>query len=132
NTTLHASLQRISVPRLRVPFRPRAWSVFRRAPARTVSRTRSLLDALPIFTPAGLASLPVNLQAASLDHLAKVTATQSEAPTTIVVGGLSLPSINALLKSLGVDLNAQALQQSAHGGQRQAADAERDRKSTRP
>jgi hypothetical protein len=58
------------------------------------------------LTPAGLAALPVNLQAASLDNLAKVTSTQAEASKSIVVGGLSLPSINDLLKSLGVDLNA--------------------------
>ena len=58
------------------------------------------------LTPAGLAALPVNLQAASLSNLAKVTSTQSEASKSIVVGGLSLPSINDLLKSLGVDLNA--------------------------
>jgi hypothetical protein len=58
------------------------------------------------LTPAGLTSLPVNLQAASLDNLAKVTATQTEASKSIVIGGLSLPSINDLLKSLGVDLNA--------------------------
>ena len=58
------------------------------------------------LTPAGLAALPVNLQAASLDNLAKVTASRSEASKTIVIGGLSLPSINDLLKGLGVDVNA--------------------------
>ena len=58
------------------------------------------------LTPAGLTSIPVNLQAATLDNLAKVTATQTEASKTIVIGGLSLPSINDLLKGLGVDLNA--------------------------
>jgi hypothetical protein len=58
------------------------------------------------LTPAGLTSLPVNLQAASLDNLAKVTDAQTEASKSIVIGGLSLPSINDLLKSLGVDLNA--------------------------
>ena len=58
------------------------------------------------LTPAGLAALPLNLQAATLNNLAKVTSTQSEASKTIVVGGLSLPSVNDLLKSLGVDLNA--------------------------
>jgi hypothetical protein len=58
------------------------------------------------LTPAGLANLPVNLQAATLDNLAKVTSSQAEASKTVVVGGLSLPSINDLLKGLGVDLNA--------------------------
>lgn len=70
--------------------------------------TSAVLKALGqiTLTPAGLAQLPLNLQAATLNNLAKVTSTQSEASKTIVVGGLSLPSINDLLKSLGVDLNA--------------------------
>ena len=58
------------------------------------------------LTPAGLATLPINLQTASLDNLAKVTASQTEATKSVVIGGLALPSVNQLLSSLGVDLNA--------------------------
>ena len=58
------------------------------------------------LTPAGLANLPINLQTASLDNVAKVTSSQTEATKSVVVGGLSLPSVNQLLSSLGVDLNA--------------------------
>lgn len=74
----------------------------------TAVLTSAVLKALGqvTLTPAGLASLPINLQAATLNNLAKVTSTQSEASKTVVLGGLSLPSINDLLKGLGVDLNA--------------------------
>src|SRR3954470_5377603 len=58
------------------------------------------------LTPAGLANLPINLQTASLDNVAKVTTSQTEATKSVVIGGLSLPSINQLLAGLGVDLNA--------------------------
>jgi hypothetical protein len=74
----------------------------------TAVLTSAVLKALGQLTlkPAGLTSLPVDLTAASLDNLAKVTSSQSEASKTIVIGGLSLPSISQLLSSLGVDLTA--------------------------
>jgi len=58
------------------------------------------------LTPAGLTSLPINLQTASLANVAKVTSTQTEATKSVTIGALSLPSINQLLSGLGIDLNA--------------------------
>ena len=58
------------------------------------------------LTPAGLANLPINLQTASLSNIAKVTASQTEATKSVVIGGLALPSVTQLLSGLGVDLNA--------------------------
>ena len=70
--------------------------------------TSAVLKALGAvnLTPAGLTSLPINLQTASLNNIAKVTSSQTEATKSVVIGGLALPSVNQLLSSLGVDLNA--------------------------
>jgi hypothetical protein len=74
----------------------------------TAVLTSAVLKALGqvTLTPAGAVNLPINLQAASLDNLAKVTSAQSEASKSIVIGSLTLPSVNDLLTGLGVDLNA--------------------------
>jgi LPXTG-motif cell wall-anchored protein len=53
-----------------------------------------------------LLTVPINLKTASLSDVAKVTSTQSSASKTLSLGSLSLPSLNDLLASLGVDLNA--------------------------
>ena len=105
-TVPSGSPQSVSVPNLLTLTGPTLSVDAQEGPAAVL--TSAALKALGQLnlTPAGLAALPVNLQAASLDNLAKVTATQSEASKSIVIGGLSLPSINDLLKSLGVDLNA--------------------------
>ena len=105
-TVPSGSPQSVSVPNL-LTFTGPTLSVDAQAGPAAVL-TSAALKALGqiTLTPAGLAQLPVNLQAATLANLAKVTSSQSEASKTIVVGGLSLPSINDLLKSLGVDLNA--------------------------
>ena len=58
------------------------------------------------LTPAGLATLPINLSAVSMNNQAKVTALSSEAGKQLVIGDLSLPSINQLFNALGIDLNA--------------------------
>lgn len=52
-----------------------------------------------------LLSVPLDLHTASLSDVAKVTATKSSAQKTLSLGGLSLPSLNDLLASLGLDLN---------------------------
>jgi hypothetical protein len=105
-TVPSGSPQSVSVPNLLSLTGPTLAVDAQAGPAAVL--TSAALKALGqiTLTPAGLAALPVNLQAATLDNLAKVTSTQSEASKTIVVGGLSLPSISDLLKSLGVDLNA--------------------------
>ena len=105
-TVPSGSAQTVSVPNLLSLTGPTLSVDAQSGPAAVL--TSAVLKALGqiTLTPAGLASLPINLQAATLNNLAKVTATQSEASKAIVVGGLSLPSINDLLKSLGVDLNA--------------------------
>ena len=105
-TVPSGSPQSVSVPNLLTLTGPTLALDAQSGPAAVL--TSAALKALGqiTLTPAGLAQLPINLQAATLDNLAKVTSSQSEASKTIVVGGLSLPSINDLLKSLGVDLNA--------------------------
>ena len=51
-------------------------------------------------------TVPISLKAATLSDVAKVTSTQSSASKTLTLGSLSLPSLNDLLASLGVNLNA--------------------------
>jgi hypothetical protein len=50
-------------------------------------------------------TVPLNLKAASLSDIAKVTASKSTAQKKLSLGSLSLPSLNDLLASLGLDLN---------------------------
>ena len=52
-----------------------------------------------------LLTVPLDLKAASLSDVAKVTASQATAKKSLVLGSLSLPSLNDLLASLGLDLN---------------------------
>jgi trimeric autotransporter adhesin len=105
-TVPSGSPQSVSVPNLLTVTGPTLTLDAQSGP--TAVFTSAVLKALGqvTLTPAGLASLPINLQAASLNNIAKVTATQTEATKSVVIGGLSLPSVNQLLSSLGVDLNA--------------------------
>ena len=105
-TVPSTSAQSVSVPNVLSLTGPTLAVDAQAGPAAVL--TSAVLKALGqiTLTPAGLAQLPINLQAATLSNLSKVTSSQSEASKTVVVGGLSLPSINDLLKSLGVDLNA--------------------------
>src|SRR3954463_5732 len=105
-TVPSGSPQSVSVPNLLTVTGPTLTLDAQSSPTAVV--TSAVLTALGqvTLTPAGLASLPINLQAASLNNIAKVTATQTEATKSVVIGGLSLPSVNQLLSSLGVDLNA--------------------------
>jgi hypothetical protein len=52
-----------------------------------------------------LLTVPIDLQAASLSDVAKVTATRATAVKSLSVGGLALPSVQDLLAALGVDLD---------------------------
>jgi len=71
-------------------------------------------DAAGVLTSAALKALgsvtlltvPVDLKTASLTDEAKVTSTESSASKSLELGSLSLPSLNDLLASLGVNLNA--------------------------
>ena len=51
-------------------------------------------------------TVPLNLKAASLSDVSRVTATSSTARKSVTLGDLSLPSLQDLLASLGVDLGA--------------------------
>lgn len=104
-TVPSGSPQTISVPNLLSLTGPTLALDAKTAPSVLTSAALKALGTVTL-TPAGLASLPLNLQAATLDNLAEVTTTQSQATKSVVIGGLSLPSINQLLASLGVDLNA--------------------------
>ena len=53
-----------------------------------------------------LAGVPINLQAASLNHEAQVLSTGATAEKSLSLGDLSLPSLTDLLSSLGLDLGA--------------------------
>jgi len=105
-TVPSGSPQSVSVPNLLTVTGPTLTLDAKSGPTSVL--TSAVLKALGqvTLTPAGLASLPINLQAATLNNIAKVTATQTEATKSVVIGGLSLPSVNQLLSSLGVDLNA--------------------------
>lgn len=50
-------------------------------------------------------TVPLNLKTASLSDVAKVTSSQATAKKSLSLGSLSLPSLNDLLASLGLDLN---------------------------
>lgn len=50
-------------------------------------------------------TVPLNLKAASLTDIAKVTSSRSTAKKSLTLGSLSLPSLSDLLASLGLDLN---------------------------
>jgi hypothetical protein len=50
-------------------------------------------------------TVPLNLRAASLSDVAKVTSSRASATKTLTLGSLSLPSLSDLLASLGLDLN---------------------------
>jgi len=104
-TVPSGSAQTISVPNLLSLTGPTLAVDAKTAPSVLTSAALKALGTVTL-TPAGLASLPLNLQAATLDNIAQVTSSQSEATKSVVIGGLSLPSINQLLSSLGVDLNA--------------------------
>lgn len=73
----------------------------------TAVLTSAVLKALGAIDlkPAGAVDLPINLQAASLTNLAKVTSTQAEATKSLTIGTLSLPDINTLLAGLGVNVD---------------------------
>src|SRR3954452_4572727 len=105
-TVPSGSPQTVSVPNLVTVTGPTLALDAQAGP--TAVLTSAVLKALGqvTLTPAGLTSLPINLQAASLNNIAKVTATQTEATKSVVIGGLALPSVNQLLSGLGVDLNA--------------------------
>jgi hypothetical protein len=49
-------------------------------------------------------TVPLNLRAASLSDVAKVTSSRASASKTLSLGSLSLPSLSDLLASLGLDL----------------------------
>jgi hypothetical protein len=50
-------------------------------------------------------TVPLNLKTASLSDVAKVTSAKATAKKSLTLGSLSLPSLNDLLASLGLDLN---------------------------
>ncbi len=50
-------------------------------------------------------TVPLNLKAASLSDVAAVTSSKARAEKSLTLGSLSLPSLNDLLASLGLDLN---------------------------
>jgi hypothetical protein len=50
-------------------------------------------------------TVPLNLKAASLSDIAKVTSSKSTAKKSLSLGSLSLPSLNDLLASLGLDVS---------------------------
>jgi hypothetical protein len=62
----------------------------------------AVLDALGSVQ---LLTVPLDLSAASLSDVAKVTSTGASAVKELSVGGLALPSVQDLLASLGVDLD---------------------------
>lgn len=74
----------------------------------TAVLTSAALKALGQLTlkPADLLSFPIDLTAAKLDNLSKVTATQAEATKSVTIGSLSLPSLDELLGALGVKVPA--------------------------
>jgi hypothetical protein len=78
---------------------------FRVSAADTASAvlTSAVLKALGSVT---IVTVPLDLQAASLVNVSKVTADRASARKAVTVGGLALPSLNDLLASLGVDLDA--------------------------
>jgi hypothetical protein len=69
--------------------------------ATQVSAT-AVLDALGQID---LLTVPLDLSAAELSDVAKVTSSTASATKTLSVGGLALPSIQDLLASLGIDLD---------------------------
>jgi hypothetical protein len=65
----------------------------------------SATAALKALGQIDLLTVPLDLSAASLSNVAKVTSTSSTATKSVSLGGLALPSIQDLLASLGVDLD---------------------------
>jgi len=104
--TVPSSAQSATVPNLLSLTGPTLAVTAKSGP--TAVLASAVLKALGTVTlkPAGLVSLPLNLQTASMTNLAQVTANQSEAEKSLNIGSLSLPSINDLLAGLGVDVNA--------------------------
>jgi hypothetical protein len=104
--TVPSSAQSATVPNLLSLTGPTLAVSAKSGPTAVV--TSAVLKALGAVTlkPAGLVTLPLNLQAASMTNIAQVTSAKSEAEKSLNIGSLSLPSVNDLLTGLGVDLDA--------------------------